>query len=86
MCPCAGVAQNNESFAEAVETVPDLVETAQTQLDKGASPAIALITMEMAIRNIRGAVYIYNNDATAAYNEGVAEARLILKVSSSCPI
>ena len=76
----AGVPRENETFAGTLESVPDLVETAQTQLSKGASTAIALLTMEMAIRNIRGAVYVYNNDNAAAYAEGVAEARLILKV------
>ena len=77
----AGQGQDNETFADSVSTAPDLVETAQTQLSKGASPAIALITMEIAVRNILGATYVYNANAAAAYQEGVREARLILKVN-----
>ena len=63
-----------------MSTVPDLVETAQAQLGRGASPAIALITMEIAVRNILAATYVYNANTAAAYQEGVNEARLILKV------
>lgn len=81
--PNAGQAQDNETFADSVSTVPDLVETAQTQLSRGASPAIALTTMEVAVRNILGATYVYNANAAAAYQEGVSEARLILKATLS---
>ncbi len=56
------------------------METAQTQLGRGASPAIALTAMEIAMRNIVGAAHVYNANATSAYREGVTEARLILKV------
>ena len=81
--PCsqhAGQAQDNETFSSSISSVPDLVETAQTQLGRGASPLIALTAMEIAMRNIVGAAHVYNADATSAYQEGVTEARLVLKV------
>ena len=75
--------RDNATFADTLESVPDLVQTAQTQLSNGASPALALITMEVAMRNILGAAYVFNGNSTAAYREGVAEARLILKARIS---
>ena len=75
----AGQAQDNATFADSILSVPDLVDTAQTQLSRGAYPAIALITMEIAVRSILGATYVYKADAAAAYQQGVSEARLILQ-------
>lgn len=83
MFRCAGEALDNATFAETVEFAADLADVAPQRLQAGASPALVSVAAELVARNLLAAIYVYQGNDTLAYQEGLAEARLILKVACS---
>lgn len=81
----AGAARDSLTLADTVAFAPTLAEAATEQLANGASPALVSIAAEIVARNILAAFAVYEGDFATANQQGLAEARLILKVVPNAP-